>query len=254
MKVKATKITRPRIKHPKRFMIIIASVIVALGLITYGVFSYFTWRGLDDHAKTASNSLKAAIDGSLGAENPSSAPSAQIDKLVADFTKQYGSQPCQVAPLFSWQQVIPALKAITKACEERFAAAVAVIDALKPVSQFLKDEEAAAELVTATLTTTAAPADYAAAAAAWKELASSTALPDSTDFKPVTDKIKEIAGATGSAYDKLTAAIASEDKVAFDLATSELQAAYAAIPGLASLATTQRDGLITKAVEAYDKL
>lgn len=254
MKIKTHKTHLPTIKHPKRLIIIIASIVVALGLITYGIFSYLTWRGLDEHSQTASTSLKTAIDDSLGTDEPSKLPSTQIDTLVSDFDKKYGDQPCDVSPLFSWQRFIPAVKDISNSCDQRFATAIGVIDALTPISQFLKDEKIAADLVTTTVTTTADPADYAATAAVWKSLTDATSLPTSADFKPITDKIKEIASTISVSYDKLVAANTAEDKVAFDLADSELKAAYGSIPTLATLASSQRDALIALFITAYDKL
>ena len=121
MKFKPTHIS---VKHPKRLVILIISIIVFLGLATYGTFSYFHWREFDQNSQKAATSLKTTIDDSLASDKTSLAPSSQIDTIVKDFDKAYGENPCQVSVWYSWQTVIPQLQSMRTSCNDRFAVAL----------------------------------------------------------------------------------------------------------------------------------
>jgi predicted negative regulator of RcsB-dependent stress response len=94
------------IRHPKRLVVIIISVLVLAALATYGVFSYNNWREFDQNSQKAATSLKAAIDSSLSSDKTSPAADVRIDTLVSDFNETYGENPCQVSVWYSWQTVI----------------------------------------------------------------------------------------------------------------------------------------------------
>jgi hypothetical protein len=139
-------------------------------------------------------------------------------------------------------------------CDDRFKVALEVIATLKPLSQYLKDEQEAADLFTATVEATKAPTDYAAASAIWKSAAESNDLSTKDNFEVVTTKSIEVATAISDAYAALATAVSKEDKAGLDSATTALQAAYSELDVLKTTVTTERTAVIKLFVTAYDKL
>jgi predicted negative regulator of RcsB-dependent stress response len=251
MKFKPTRIT---IKHPKRLIIIIISAIILLALATYGIFSYLHWQTYDQDSKKAATSLKTAISDSLSADKTTAAPTTQIDLVVKNFEKTYGSTPCEVSVWYSWQTVIPQLKDMRSRCDQQFATALDAVSKLKPLSQFFKDEEKAAALLTASLEATKTPTDYVTASATWKAAAESDQLSKNTDFKTVHDKFTEVATAISTAYTALAEASKNESKSGLDEATTALQTAYGSIDELKGIVLTKRTAMIKTFITAYEKL
>ncbi len=242
------------IKHPKRLIIIILSIIIVTGFVTYGFFSYSYWREFDQNSQKASNSLKTAIDNSLGSDKTSPAVIEQVDTVITNFENAYGTTPCTVSSWYGWETILPQLKAMRDTCDKRFATTLAVIKDLKPLAQFLKDEKKASELLVAAIEATKTPADYAAASATWKAVADSKELSTTDDFASVRTKSIEVSSAISAAYTALSSAQSKEDKVAFDTATTTLKTAYVALDTLKTTANEQRTKLVTSFVDAYKKL
>jgi hypothetical protein len=238
----------------KRLTIISVVSIVIGALLTYGVLSYNAWTGLTERSEQAAMSVKASVDESLAVDEASETIGERIERLLTDFDKAYGEEPCGVSPLYQWQTVLPAVQGAVNDCQARVAAAVALTEALEPLGDFLDDEAAAAELIKETVTQTASQKDLAAASAAWKALAASGELSDTDVFQPVKEKIIADSTAIGDAYASLADALKNEDKAGFDLATSQLEAAYRALPDLSGEVDTARDALISKVIEAYEQL
>ena len=251
MKIKQELTKRTRLKHPKRVIIITLAALLLIALGVYTFLSYQNWTTLQQRSQDATSSLKKAVDSSLGAESPAEDPAAQIDTIIAHFNKTYGTNPCDISNAYSWQTILPAIKEIKTNCATRSATAIALIDTLKPLSQFLKDQKSASALIAANIEATKNPSDYAAAATLWQD---TTKLSETASFKPVADKIKEVTASISAAYAALAAASKAEDKAAFDTAISAFQTAYATIPNINTVATETQTALITKAVEAYEKL
>lgn len=251
MKFKPTRIS---IKRPKRLVVLIISLILALGVITYGIFSYLYWQEYANQGPKASAFLKSAISDSLGSDNTSSTPSAQIDTIVTKFEKDYGKNPCEVSALYSWQTVLPQLNDMRTTCNAGFTIATEVIKALKPLSQFLKDEKKATDLLAATLAATALPTDFTDAGNVWKTALESSELPKSDEFKAVRAKASEVVLAITTAYTALATAVSNEDKGAFDKALTDLATAYATIDQLKTTVNDERTKLITALIAAYEKL
>lgn len=243
------------VRHPKRIVVIIISVIVFLALGTYATLSYLSWRDFDQNSQVGATSLKTAIDASLGSEKTTTtSPASQIDSFVADFNKTYGDNPCQISQWYSWQTVLPYLRTMRTTCDDRFKVALEVIENLKPISQFLKDEKRAADLFTASIDATKAPTDYASASTVWKNTAESALLSTNTNFKLVTSKSIEVALAISVAYANLQSAVSNEDKAGFDTATTALQTAYSSIEPLKTTLSDERTKLITTFTDSYKKL
>ena len=251
MKFKATRIS---VKHPKRLIVIIISVVVFLALATYGVLSYLHWQTYDKDSQKAATSLKTSVVDSFDAEKTQATPTTQIDKVVKDFEKTYGSTPCEVPSLYSWQTIIPQTKELREQCDQKFAAALEVIKKLKTLSQFLKDEAKAATLLTATLEATETPTDYAAASASWKAASESDQLSNTAEFKDIHSKFTEVTAIISTAYGALATAVKNEDKAAFDAANTELVAAYGLVDGLKTKVLLDRTALIKSFITLYEKL
>ncbi len=251
MKFKPTRIT---IKHPKRLIIIIVSVIVVAALAMYGTLSYLHWQTYDQDSKKAATSLKAAIDSSLGSDDTSPSPQVQIDTIVTDFEKAYGTDPCGVSSWYRWQTVISQLNEMRDTCTSRFETALKVIKTLKPLSEFLTDEKKASEVLATTTEATKAPTDYAAAASIWKNASESTQLSDADNFMAITTKFTEVASAISAAYTALADAISNEDKAAFDTTTANLTAAYTGIDQIKTTVNEERTKLVSTFITSYKKL
>jgi hypothetical protein len=251
MKFKPSRIS---IKRPKRLVIIIISVVILLALAGYGTFSYLHWQTYDQDSKKAATSLKTAVSDSLNADKTTAAPVTQIDTVIKNFEKTYGSTPCDVSVWYSWQTAIPQLKDMRSRCDQQFTTALDAVSKLESLSQFFKDEEKAAALLTATLEATKTPTDYTATAVAWKAAAESEQLSKNTDFKTVHDKFTGVATAISAAYDSLAEAIKNESKSGLDTATTELQTAYSRIDELKTTVLLERTTMIKAFITAYDKL
>lgn len=235
----------------KRVFIVTASVIVFLALGAYGLLSYLAWNGIDQASLAAATHLKTSINSSLGSGQTSGAVSDQIDGIVTDFDKTYGSNPCGISALYSWQTFIPGVKSVQDTCNQRTTAALSVVSALKPLSAFLKADKTLATAVTAAVTTTADSTDYTADAKAWQALTT----PDKTaSFQPVATKITEVATGIATAYTALATASTNEDKAAFDAATNDLKTAYAPLPDINTVAIATQKQLVTSVMNAYNNL
>jgi len=235
----------------KRIIITTASVIVGLAVITYGILSYLAWNGIDQASLAAATHLKTSMNTSLGSGQTSGAVSDQIDGIVSDFDKTYGSNPCGVSALYSWETFIPGIKSVQDTCNQRTSAALAVIGALKPLSAFLKADKTVAAAVTAAVTTTANSTDFTADAKAWRDL---TTANKTTSFQLVASKITEVAGGIATAYTALATASTNQDKDAFDAATTDLTNAYKPLPDINTIAIATQKLLTTAVTTAYDKL
>lgn len=240
------------IKHPKRLVIIISVAVVVLAALTYGLFSYFFWNHYAEASTTAPDSLKSAIVRSLSGGD--TLPQTNIDTVVKDFEKTYGSSPCDTPPLYHWQTLLPSLKASEDTCQQKFSQSLEVIKKLKTVSTFFKNEKVAADLFTATIETTKAPTDYAAASSSWQSLADSDQLPSGETFKTLRESSIEIATGISTAYASLADAVKNENKAGFDTATTSLQAAYARIDELKTSVLQKRTELIKAFISEYEKL
>lgn len=241
-------------KHPKRVLVITICSVLGILLITYGVLSYTTWHGIQQGSETASQNLKSSIDTSLGAETPTGTPEENIDSIIKEFEDKNGSTPCQVAWIYSWQTVFPGVKSLQEDCQDQYKTSLAVIDALQPLGQFLKDQKVAAQLVSDTAESTAAPTDLSAAATTWSDLANSTELPSSPETTALVTLIKTTSTSISDAYKALATANSSEDKTSYDTAYSGLQTAYQGIAAFNTSAIEQQGSLTTTFTAAYDKL
>jgi Flp pilus assembly pilin Flp len=250
MKFKPTRIS---VKHPKR-LIVVVSAVVFLALATYGALSYFHWQTYDQDSQKAATALKTAIVDSLNPSETDSTPTAQSDKVIKDFEKTYGSTPCEVSSLYSWQTVVPQAKELRAECDQKFASTLDVVKKLKVLSQFFKDETQAAALLTATLEATKAPTDYAAASTTWKAASESDQLSNTAEFKGIHTKFTEVATAISTAFSSLATAVKNEDKAAFDAASTELTASYGLIDELKTTVLLDRTKLIKSFVTVYEKL
>ena len=247
MKFKHHRIHLP----PKRIIITAASVVVGLAVITYAILSYLAWNGIDQASLAAATHLKTSMNSSLGLGQTSGAPSDQIDSIVTDFDKTYGSNPCGVSALYSWQTFIPGVKSVQDTCNQRTTTALAVVSALKPLSAFLKADKAAAAGVTGAATSTANSADFTADAKAWHDLGTAT---KTVSFQPVAAKITDVVDGIGGAYTLLAIASTNQDKDAFDAATVDLKTAYGALPDINTVAIATQKQLTTTVMNAYNKL
>jgi len=252
MKFQDTPAPRLRIKHPKRVIIIalVSLLVIAAGI--YAFLSYQNWQQFDQRSQASAVSLKTAIDESLGNESSAETPAEQIDKVINNFEDTYGDTPCETTSLYSWQTVVPAVNEMQNSCTSRSSSTLAVINALKPLSQFLKDQKVAAATIAATIEATKEPSDYSVAATLWQE--NTKTLPGTEQFAPVTNKINEVTGLISSAYSALASASTVEDKAAFDAAITSLQTAYQTIPSIHAIALEAQTSLTTAVTEAYKKL
>ncbi len=235
----------------KRIIITAASVVVGLAVITYGILSYLAWNSIDQASLAAATHLKTSINSSLGSGQTSGAPSDQIDSIVTDFDKTYGSNPCGVSVLYGWQTFIPGVKSVQDTCNQRTATALAVISALKPLSAFLKADKTAAAGVTGAATSTANSTDFTADAKAWHDLGAAN---KTASFQPVAAKITDVVDGIGGAYTLLAAASTNQDKDSFDTATASLAGAYARLPEINTVAVATQKQLTTTVITAYSKL
>jgi predicted negative regulator of RcsB-dependent stress response len=249
------KTPRVRLARPKKHVVIIVvAVILVIALAVYGFLSYVSWRDLDQDSKRVSSSLKTAIDESLGAEKEAISPTTEMKTLISDFETKYSSTPCAVSPFMGWQTVVPQVKTITTECDERFSNALAVIASLKPLATFIEHEQAANDLLAASIKATKAPTNYSEASATWKAVAESTTLDNTGDFQPVADKITEVSTAISTAYTAIDKAMEDEDKAALDKAIKSLASAYKTISTIAALTTSERQALVVAIADAYDAL
>jgi predicted negative regulator of RcsB-dependent stress response len=249
------KTPRVRLARPKKHVVIIViAAVLVVALAVYGFLSYVTWRDLDQDSKRVSSSLKTAIDESLGAEKESISPTIEMKTLISDFDTTYSSTPCAVSPFMGWQTIVPQVKAITTECDERFSNALAVIASLKPLVTFIEHEQAANDLLAASIKTTKAATNYNEASATWKAVAESTALDNTGDFQAVADKITEVSTAISAAYTAINKAMEDEDKAALDKAIKNLTAAYKTISAIATLTTSERQALVVAIADTYDAL
>jgi cbb3-type cytochrome oxidase subunit 3 len=251
MKYRPTRIS-PR--HPKRLIIAIVAAVFVFGLATYGVFSYLYWREFNQNSQQASRYLKSTIESSLGSDDTTPVPSAQIDIIVTDFEKNYGTNPCEVSIWYSWQTIITQIKDMQNTCEQRFAVALDVISTLKPLSIFLQDEKKAADLMAATIKNTKTSTDYTAVSVAWQATADSTELSTNNEFKVVHAKYTEVSNGISAAYATLASATSNENKAAFDTASTNVQTAYTGIDQLKIVVDDERMKLITVFINSYEKL
>jgi predicted negative regulator of RcsB-dependent stress response len=249
------KTPRVRLARPKKHVIIIIiAAIVVIALAVYGFLSYVSWRDLDQDSKRVSSSLKTALDEALGAEKEALSPTTEMKTLISDFDTKYSSTPCAVSPFMGWQTIVPQVKTIAAECDERFSNALAVIASLKPLVTFIEHEQAAKDLLAASIKATKAPTDYNAASASWKAVAESTTLDNTDVFQPVADKITEVSTVISNAYAAIDKAVKDEDKTALDKAIKSLTAAYKTIGTIATLTTSERQGLVLAIADAYDTL
>jgi hypothetical protein len=252
MDIKASRVRLPRPK--KHIVIIVSAAILVIALAVYGFLSYVSWRDLDQDSKRVSSSLKTAIDEALGAEKETISPTIEMKMLISDFDTKYSETPCAVSPFMGWQTIVPQVKTITSECDERFSKALAVIASLKPLVTFIEHEQAANNLLAASIKATKAPSDYSEASTTWKAVAESTTLDDTDAFQPVADKITEVSTAISTAYTAIDKAVEDEDKTALDKAIKNLTAAYKTISSIATLTTSERQALVVVIADAYDAL
>lgn len=243
-------IRRPR----KKVVIIIAAIIVVAGLITYGVFSYLHWQQYDKESKSAPSYLKSNIDTSFKTDMAPTDQAFELDKIVTRFEYTYGKNPCEVSVWYSWQTILPQLKAMRTNCDDRFADTLKVRDEIKTLSQFFKDEKKTAELIATTIEVTKAEKDYAKAGKMWKLLADSNDISKRDNFKKIHDETVDTSTAISDAYTALANAISKENKAEFDTAVSALGTAYAKLDGLKITAAETQTEVIKTFISAYEKL
>lgn len=253
MKFSSEETHKKRIQHPKRLIIIVLGALIVLAGAVYGVLSYQEWAQLKDRSEAASTALKEPIDETLGAEAPESTPVKNIDTIISDFEKNYGENPCAISGLYEWQLIIPALAERQAACQEHFKNNLTVIETLKPLSAFLKDQATAATLITETIDATKTPTDYAAASDQWKKLTDLANLPDDA-FAPISVEISSKAAAIAATYTALAASLKNEDKAAFDTAVEQLTTSYDALKDISTPVIAKRDALTKAFIEAYEAL
>lgn len=241
-------------RQSKRLLIISVAVLVFATVGTYGIMSYLHWNDFNNRSASASNSLRTAISASLGTEKaPSSAPDT-INTLVREFEEKYGQSPCQSPAVFNWQTVLPAVKELQDNCNQNFSNSLNVIEKLKPLSVFLKDQAEALTEVAEVTEATKNPTDYTAASTSWKSLTESTKLSQSNSFQPIVASIQSSASLISAAFTALATSNNNEDKAAFDAATSNLTTAYASLANVTTATKTEQTKLISQLIEAYDKL
>lgn len=226
--------------------------VVVLAALTYGLLSYFFWSHYTEASTTAPDSLKSAVERSLSGGD--ALPQTAIDTVVKDFEKKYGSSPCETPSLYHWQTVLPSLKASEDTCQQKFSQSLEVIKKLKTVSTFFKNEKVAADLFIATIESTKAPTDYAAASSSWQSLADSDQLPSGDTFKTLRESSIDVATGISAAYASLAQATKDENKAGFDTATTDLQTAYAKLDELKTSVLQKRTELIKAFTDEYEKL
>ncbi|MEO6110197.1 MAG: hypothetical protein ABIP50_04260 [Candidatus Saccharimonadales bacterium] len=242
------------IKRSKRLVVLILSGVVITVLAVYGIFSALYWQTYDRHSNTAAHSLYEAINLSLGDNTLKTPASQQIDTVVTNFNKEFGQNPCETSALYAWQTIVPALKDLRSTCDQRLSAATAVIAAMKPVSQYLEDQQKATDLLIKTQKNTEEPNDYAAASTSWKAVESSPDLSKNDEFKATRAQVIDVSTTISTAYADLATASSKEDKAAFDTATDNLKTAYGKVETLKTSATDERTKLIKAFTDAYKKI
>lgn len=243
------------IKHPRRFIIITASIIVGLGLIAYGILSYFAWKGIDDYSKNAGAFLKQTIDEELGAKKEDSTSREKVATILGTFRAKYSSTDCSTNGLYAWQTVIPSANDVKSGCETRSASITAVTTSLEDLVGFYEDQEQTAALTQEAFNATKDAADYGAASDKWLWLMSAPVVVNKhAPFTPVTQKIISVAEGLRDAYSALNTANASKNKQTFDAALTNLTAAYARVSEIQSATDAELQKLVDTLLERYAAL
>lgn len=258
LEVLIMKFKTHRIQHPKRLALIIIGLLVLAAGTFYGVQSYMVWNRFQTFTTDSSASLKKNIETTLASAPASGTQTDQLQKILDDFKKKYPNQTCDVNSLYAWQTVIPALSDTKKHCVEKTNHVSEVSKAITALIEFNTFEVKVDTLLVAALQATVAIDDPTAAKLAWNTFHSEYATlingtPVNT-FTPVADKLSISDTAILNALNDLVKANDTEDKDAFDAATTKINTAYDGLKEVKTIARTTQTSLVETLIKAYEKL
>jgi hypothetical protein len=237
-------------KH-RRFLAIIAAVILVVLLIGVYIFwSMNTWGSYKSSYEDWQKDFHTRVDRAITLPVATQPERASKMTALQDISNTVGAGKqslCTVSPVIEWQHVVGSLKEQEVACQEIIKNADELNGKLRAVTQFLKNEQVLAAILTTAAKDTegkTTEASWAGQLTAWKTASEVVAgMASEVSFTPVKAAALEKIQSIESAWQELLTAHQAKDKSKYIEAQVRLGEAYNALPSVQTVGATQLAGL-----------